>query len=55
MVLEIDGCSHDFKGEYDGKRDKYLEGLGLNVIHILDGDVRKDIDSVVEYLCEIVC
>jgi very-short-patch-repair endonuclease/restriction endonuclease S subunit len=50
LVLEIDGSSHDDKQEYDAKRDAYLEGLGLTVIHIADGDVLKNLTSTMNYL-----
>ena len=35
LVIEIDGSSHNGKADYDAQRDKYLEGLGLKVFHIL--------------------
>ena len=46
VVIEIDGASHDGKGEYDEKRDRFLEGLGLTVIHIPAGDVLNRLDDV---------
>ena len=46
LVIEIDGCSHDDKGQYDLDRDCYLQGLGLEVIHIEDWRVKKDFDKV---------
>ena len=46
VVIEIDGGSHDQKQEYDAERDKYLKGLGLEVIHIDDVDVKRDLQSV---------
>lgn len=49
-VIEIDGSSHDNKQEYDRKRDKYLQGLGLTVIHIMDSDVKKNIAGVMRWL-----
>ena len=49
-VIEIDGYSHDLKVEYDEKREKFLTGLGLNVIHILDVDVKKNLQDVVKML-----
>lgn len=50
IVLEIDGCSHDNKGEYDTERNNYLKSLGLDVIHILDADVKNNIDGVMAFL-----
>ena len=46
LVIEIDGNSHDFKVEYDEKRQKYLESLGLRVFRINDIDVKKNLDQV---------
>lgn len=50
VVLEIDGISHDDKIEYDAKRDAFLTGLGLTVIHIQAKDVLYKLDSVMEML-----
>jgi very-short-patch-repair endonuclease len=50
VVIEIDGSSHDGKAEYDAERDRYLESLGLTVIHIPIEDVMKNLDRVMEML-----
>jgi len=50
VVIEIDGCSHDRKGEYDFQRERYLESLGLTVIHLSDYDVKKKMQEVMESL-----
>ena len=43
IVVEIDDKStHDNKWKYDEKRDEYLRGLGLTVIHIAASDVLKN-------------
>ena len=49
-VIEIDGITHDFKAEYDAKRDRYLKGLGLKVIHIAAEDVLNRLDAVMSML-----
>ncbi|MDR2201226.1 MAG: endonuclease domain-containing protein [Clostridiales bacterium] len=49
-VIEIDGESHDYKGEYDERRDAYLKKLGLNVIHIDDKEIKRNLDGVIEML-----
>ena len=49
-VIEIDGCTHDEKVEYDAARDKYLESLGLRVIHIFDLAVKDNIEGVMYFL-----
>ena len=46
VVIEIDGCSHDEKAEYDAHRDTFLENLGLVVIHFNARDVLYNLDDV---------
>ena len=43
VVIEIDGSSHNSKQDYDAKRDAYLLGLGLKVIHIQDKEVSQSL------------
>lgn len=50
VVIEIDGSSHDDKVDYDAERDKYLESLGLTVIHIPVEDIFKRMGEVMEML-----
>jgi len=50
VVIEIDGESHAEKAGYDALRDKYLEDLGLTVVHILDSDIKKNLKGAIEYL-----
>ena len=50
VVIEIDGCSHNEKQEYDAQRDAFLESLSLTVIHILVEDVMKNMNGVMEML-----
>jgi very-short-patch-repair endonuclease len=54
VVIEIDGCSHNDKIEYDEYRDKFLESFGLLVIHVKDEDVKNNIRGVLSYLSEII-
>ncbi len=47
LVIEIDDkASHDIKGAYDEKREKFLTSLGLTTLHIPAADVLKDVSSV---------
>lgn len=46
LVIEIDGASHDFDGDYDGRREKYLISLGLKVYRITVVDVLKNMEFV---------
>lgn len=50
VIIEIDGSSHVGKEEYDAKRDKYLESLGLTVIHIPVKAVFNRLDAVMKEL-----
>ena len=53
LIIEIDDkSSHDFKYEYDVKRDEYLKGLGLKIIHIPAENVLKGSDNVFKWLIE---
>lgn len=47
LVIEIDGASHHFDGDYDERREKYLTYLGLKVYRITVVDVLKNIDFVI--------
>jgi very-short-patch-repair endonuclease len=51
VVVEVDGSSHNDKVEYDRRRDAFLKGLGLEVIHFRDIDVktnRSEVLSIIE-------
>jgi very-short-patch-repair endonuclease len=41
LIIEIDGKSHDFDGDYDEQREKYLTSLGLKVYRITVSDILK--------------
>ncbi len=47
LVIEIDGNSHEFKYEYDAKRQGRLEKYGLKFIRFTDAQVKNEIFSVV--------
>ncbi len=49
-VVEVDGSSHDNKVEYDARRDAFLSGLGLQVIHIPVSDVKQNLSGVIDFL-----
>ncbi|WHN64964.1 DUF559 domain-containing protein [Cysteiniphilum sp. QT6929] len=50
VVIEVDGYSHDFKVAYDAERESYLRQYQLQVIHILDQDVKRNLQGVMDYL-----
>jgi very-short-patch-repair endonuclease len=54
LVIEVDGDSHDFKDEYDAKRQKELEVLGITFLKFSDIDVKQSIFSVLTIVEETV-
>jgi len=46
LAIEVDGQSHDFKIEYDLKRQKRLESFGIKVIRFTEKEVLNDLDNV---------
>ncbi|MDR3519592.1 MAG: DUF559 domain-containing protein [Candidatus Pacebacteria bacterium] len=54
LVFEIDGSSHDDKLEYDAERDAFMGGLNLQIVRILDLDVKKNMSSVYQLVLETI-
>ena len=50
LVIEIDGNSHNEKQDYDSTRDDFLINLGLNLIHILDIDIKQNLAGIMQML-----
>ncbi len=46
LIFEIDGSSHDWREEYDRERDAFLIALWLQVLRILDSDVKNNLEWV---------
>ena len=46
LAIEVDGQSHDFKIEYDLKRQKRMESFGIKVIRFTEKEVLHDLDNV---------
>jgi len=53
-AIEIDGCSHSGKGNYDLHRQREIESLGVTVLRFDDVDVKKDMEAVLELIREQV-
>ena len=54
LVVEIDGASH-FSPEArlkDEERERQMQVLGLEIIRVLDSDVRKDANRVARFIEE---
>ena len=62
LVFEIDGQSHDNKGDYDENRELYLKNLGLEIVHFTDRQIRYQLmevkqivlDCVKNRICELI-
>ncbi|PJA48572.1 MAG: hypothetical protein CO170_02315 [candidate division SR1 bacterium CG_4_9_14_3_um_filter_40_9] len=46
LGIELDGASHEGKGEYDAERDIFLLGLGIKIIRYDDHDILKNLEGV---------
>ena len=54
MVIEIDGASH-FSTEAqkrDAERDRQMQAIGLTIIRVRDGEVRRNLEGVARYIME---
>lgn len=54
VVVEIDGSSHDFKEEYDEKREIFLESLDLKIFKISDFRIKYDLVNVMRELEDFI-
>ena len=54
LVVEIDGNSHFSADaqERDAERDRQMKAIGLNVIRVDDGEVRKDAERIANWIIE---
>jgi very-short-patch-repair endonuclease len=55
LVIEIDGATHDYRQDADGRRDDYMESLGLSVLRIYAADLHAKPHAVADgiyRLCE---
>ncbi|MFA7298546.1 MAG: endonuclease domain-containing protein [Candidatus Absconditabacterales bacterium] len=46
LCIEIDGESHEGKGEYDEQRDQIVQLLGIKIIRYHEKDVLKKLEAV---------
>ena len=46
LAIEIDGDSHNFKDDYDIKRQKELESYGITFLKFTDLDIKKSMFSM---------
>jgi very-short-patch-repair endonuclease len=46
LIVELDGMSHELRGEQDCQRTRYLEGLGLRVFRVTNDQLLDDSEAV---------
>jgi very-short-patch-repair endonuclease len=46
LIVELDGMSHDSRGEADRRREAYMRKSGLTVLRIGNDDVLRDLEAV---------
>lgn len=54
LIIEIDGNSHQHKGEEVIIQQKYLESLGIVFFHVSDLDVKRNLDAVMQNLEDFI-
>ncbi|MCL2247072.1 MAG: endonuclease domain-containing protein [Lentimicrobiaceae bacterium] len=54
LVIEIDGCSHNYKEDYDLKRENYFRSFGLKIFKAADRDVKQNLSWVLDNLRDFI-
>ncbi|MFA5670514.1 MAG: endonuclease domain-containing protein [Balneolaceae bacterium] len=56
IAIEVNGSTHDNPISYqkDKKRENILNNLGVTIIHIDDVDIKSDLESVLNYLNQML-
>jgi very-short-patch-repair endonuclease len=50
LVIELDGCSHDEKKDYDKEREDFLKSLGLTIIRFSARETLQELENVIKKL-----
>ena len=56
LAIEIDGESHfnPEAKEYDSRRQRFIESLGISVVRFTNTDVRENLDGVLQMLARMI-
>ena len=54
LVIEVDGFSHDFKIDYDQRREQKLTMIGLRMLHFQDSEIKKDMNAVIQRIIDYI-
>ncbi len=52
LIVEVDGCIHELREEYDGDREEYLVARGFRVLRFTNDDVKSDLAMVLNKILE---
>jgi very-short-patch-repair endonuclease len=48
LIVEVDGGIHEFQQDYDNDREKYLIGLGLQIIRFTNDEITNNLKGVLQ-------
>jgi very-short-patch-repair endonuclease len=54
LAIEVDGCSHEDKQEYDLRRQKELKSLGVRFIRFDNIDIIRGLSDVIRTLLTVI-
>jgi very-short-patch-repair endonuclease len=54
LIIEVDGANHDFKLEYDNRRNTYFQSKGYKVVRLEAKSILKDLNTVLEFLVVVI-
>ena len=52
LIVEVDGGIHQFQQDYDTEREKYLIGLGLQIIRFTNDEITNNLKGVLQKLAK---
>jgi very-short-patch-repair endonuclease len=54
LAIEVDGSVHDYTVEEDALRQKFIEGLDIQVLRFSNQEVIDDVDGVIEQIATVL-
>jgi very-short-patch-repair endonuclease len=54
LAIEVDGSSHDNKQDYDQRRQRRLESMGVRFVRFENSDVNKGLSEVIRVLHDVM-
>jgi very-short-patch-repair endonuclease len=52
LIVEVDGDIHDLQQEYDAERSTYLIAHGFHMLRVTNGDVKRNLATVLQKISE---